>query len=373
MVELSVMPGACVYVCTRLQIRKARLFPPAYYERLLQMSLPEMVRTIGEDERFRHEVYDRYRTPSDLRRVEYALTANLAREYRTVLRMTPGTLHQLTSHYLHRWDIVNVMAVLRGKRHKLDRDTIAETLIPAGELDRAWLDRLVAADDLDRVVEELHGWSLYAQVRTCTCREMPRGEFARVEDRLYHQYYRDLLEDAARGVPGGRVFGRYLRFEIDIMNTRNLFRLRAGSPVPDIRSAMVEGGNIPIDEFVRIAGIEDQETFINEFSQTELLPMATRAMRKLRRDPGISPEQVAELLWSRWQEHRTTVHVVEIAVTELRLEEMDRLAAIHRFSVLPVLSYLERKRVEIANLGACVRGRQFGIPNERIARYLVVR
>ncbi len=372
MVERSVMPGAYVYVCTRLQLRKARLFTPAYYERLLQMSLPEMVRAIGDDERFRQEIYDRYRTPSDLIRVEYALTANLAREYRTVLRMTPGTLHLLTSHYLHRWDIVNVMAILRGKRHGLNREKIAETLIPAGEIDRTWLNRLVAADDLDQVVEGLHGWSLYPQVRTCTCQEMPRGEFARVEDRLYHQYYRDLLAIASRGVPGGSVLIRYLRFEIDILNMRNLFRLRAGSPDPDIRSAMVQGGTISIDEFVRIASIEDQETFINEFSQTDLLPLATRAMQKLRRDPGIGFEQVGEMLWSRWEERRTTVHVVEVAVTELRLEEMDRLAARHRFSVLPVLSYLERKRVEIGNLRACVRGRQFGIPNERIARYLVV-
>lgn len=372
MVEQAVMPGAYVYVCTRLQLRKTRLFSPTFYDRLLHMSLPQMVRAIGEDERFRHEVYDRYRTPSDLIRLELALTANLAREYRTVLEMTPGALHLLTSHYLHRWDIVNVMVVLRGKRHGLNREKIAETLVPAGELDRAWLDRLVAAEDLDRVVEELHGWSLYHQVRSCTCREMPRGEFARVEDRLYHQYYHDLLTIGTRGVPGGQVLARYLRFEIDILNMRNLFRLRAGSPDPDIRSAMIQGGTIAIDEFVRIAGIEDKETFFNEFAETDLLPLATRAMRKLRRDPGIGPEQVGEMLWSRWQEHRTTVHVVEVAVTELRLEEMDRLAALHRFSVLPVLSYLERKRVEIGNLRACVRGRQFGIPNERIARYLVV-
>ncbi len=372
MVELTVTPGAYAYVCTRLQLRKTRLFPPKFYGRLLQMSLPEMVRAIGEDERYRQEIYDRYRTPTDLMRIEFALTANLASEYQGVLRMTPGALHLLTSLYLHRWDIVNVMAILRGKKHGLDRERIAETLIPAGELDQDWLDRLVDAPDLDRVVEGLHGWSLYPQVRTCTCQEMPRGEFARIEDGLYRQYYLDLIAGAGRGVRGGNLFVRYLRFEIDILNLRNLFRLRAGGMSLDVRGAMVPGGNVPVDEFVSIASLEDREKFIEEFGQTNLLPVATRAMQELRHDTGIGPDQVAELFWSRWKEHRTTVHVVEVAVTKMRLKEMDRLAARHRFSVLPILSYLERKRMEIGNLRACVRGRQFGIPNERVSRYLVL-
>ena len=372
MVEIAVTPGAYTYVCTRLQLRKTHLFPAEFYKRLLQMSLPEMVRAIGEDERYRQEIYDRYRTPTDLMRVEYALTANLAREYRRVLGMTPGALHLLTSLYLHRWDIVNVMAILRGKKHDLARERIAETLIPAGELDLDQLDGLLDAPDLDRVVEGLHGWSLYPQVRTCTCQEMPRGEFARIEDGLYRQYYRDLLGAAGRGVRGGDLFVRYLRFEIDILNMRNLFRLRAGSQGPDIAGSMVPGGNVPVEEFVRIAGLEDRGTFIEEFAQTNLLPVATRAMQELRHDTGIGPDQVAEMFWTRWEERQTTVHVVEVAVTKVRLEEMDRLAARHRFSVFPVLSYLERKRMEIGNLRACVRGRQFEIPNARIFRYLVL-
>jgi V/A-type H+-transporting ATPase subunit C len=372
MIDLFVSPGAYAYVCTRLQIRKTGLYPPEFYPRLLRMSLPQMVRTIGEDDRYRREIYDRYSTPTDLMRIELALTSNLAREYGAVLRMTPGALHLLTSRYLHRWDIVNVMSILRGKKHGLSHDRIAESLIPAGELDRARLERLLDLPDLDRVVEALRDWSLYPEVRTCSCRDMPPGEFARIEDRLYRKYYLDLLDLGSRGIRGGEVFVRYLRFEIDILNVRNLFRLRAGSRLRDVSQSMVPGGNIPIDDFVRMAAIEDRETFVSEFERTNLLPMVTRAMQELRHDPGIGVDQVAGMLWSRWEEHRTTIHVVEVAVTRIRLEEMDRLSRRHRFSVLPIISYLERKRIEIGNLRACVRGRQFEIPEARIRRYLVL-
>ena len=153
---------------------------------------------------------------------------------------------------------------------------------------------------------------------------------------------------------------------------RNLFRLRAGSRIADLESSIVPGGNIPVAEFARIAGIETREAFVDEFEKTNVLPVATLAMQALRNDPSIGPGQVADLLWSRWEERRTTVHVVEVAVTRVRLEEMDRLATRHPFTVLPIVSYLEHKRIEVANLRAAVRGRQFGIPNERIRRYLVV-
>jgi V/A-type H+/Na+-transporting ATPase subunit C len=371
MVETLVTPGSYQYVCTRLQVRKTRLYPPEYYARLLQMSLPQMVRAIGEDERYRREVYDRYPTSTDLDLLERALTANLAREYRQVLGMAPGALHDLTADYLHRWDIVNVMAVLRGKRHGLPRSRIAEGLVPAGELGRERLEALIDAPDLDRVVEGLRDWPLYPEVRTCACRDMPPGEFARIEDRLYRQYYLDLLAAARSGVRGGDVFARYLRFEIDILNTRNLFRLRAGRRLADVEGSMVPGGNIPVEEFARIAGIEDRQAFVDEFEKTEIIPVATRAMQALRRDSSIGPEQVGGLLWSRWEERRTTVHVVEVAVTRVRLEELDRLATRHPFTVLPLVAYLEHKRIEVGNLRACVRGRQFGVPNERIRRYLV--
>jgi V/A-type H+-transporting ATPase subunit C len=372
MVETLVTPGSYQYVCTRLQVRKTRLFPPEYYARLLQMSLPQMVRAIGEDERYRREVLDRYPTSTDLDQFERALTENLAREYRQVLLMAPGPLHDLTAAYLHRWDIVNVMAILRGKRHGLPHAQIAAGLIPAGDLGRSRLERLIDSPDLDAVVEGLRDWPLYPEARTCACRVLPPGEFARVEDRLYREYYEDLLAAARSGIRGGEAFARYLRFEIDILNTRNLFRLRAGSRIADVAASMVPGGNIPIEEFVRIAGLESQDAFIDEFERTEILPLATRAMQVLRNDPSIGPDRAAGLLWSRWAERRTTVHVVEVAVTKVRLEELDRLATRYPFTVLPIISYLEHKRIEVGNLRACVRGRQFGVPNERIRRYLVV-
>src|SRR5690606_20438104 len=143
--------------------------------------------------------------------------------------------------------------------------------------------------------------------------------------------------------------------EIDILNMRNLFRLRAGSWIADVAASMIPGCNLPVDEFVRIAGIAGRDAFIAEFEKTEILPGATRAVGARRQEAAMGPEKVADRLGARWEEHRTTVHVVEVAVTRVRLEAVDRITTRHPFSVLPSISCLGQNRIEVGNLRACVR------------------
>ena len=50
MVQNSGGPAPYIYVSTRLRVRKAKLLPPEEYQRMLNMSLPEIIRLIGETE-----------------------------------------------------------------------------------------------------------------------------------------------------------------------------------------------------------------------------------------------------------------------------------------------------------------------------------
>ena len=61
-----------------------------------------------------------------------------------------------------------------------------------------------------------------------------------------------------------------------------------------------------------------------------------------------------------------------MAITRIRLQQMDALSRRYPFSVLPVLAYLERKRYEVANLRAIARGKAFGLPADRIWQYIVL-
>jgi V/A-type H+-transporting ATPase subunit C len=66
------------------------------------------------------------------------------------------------------------------------------------------------------------------------------------------------------------------------------------------------------------------------------------------------------------------IHEIEIALTRVLLHQMSFMSEMHPFSIYPVLTYLEKKKFEVANLRTIARGKKVNIPAEEIKRYLVI-
>lgn len=370
----GVISPSCVYACTRFRVRRTKLLSREAYRRIMRMSIPEVVAHLGRQEDYQ-EIMDLAGDFSGAQLIEEAVNRSLARSFRSAMAIAPGDLHTLTGEYLARWDIANVMAILRGTVHDVPRRQIRDLLIPAGELDSALLDRLLDLTGCGDVLESLQDWRLYPALAEYyrICGE--KGVFARIEDELYQQYYAGLLGLAASGCSGCQELIAYLRFEIDITNMKNLLRLHCAKEACDITvvdRTMIPGGNIPLALFRRLYGIGTEEEFISVFLQMAIAPVLARAVRELRQDPNFSSTDAAELVWRRWHQHLRPVHELEMAITRVRLQQMDSLSRRHPFSVLPVLAYLERKRYEVANLRAIARGKAFGLPADRIWQYIVM-
>lgn len=364
-------PGAYIYVCTRLQIRKGRLIPEDQYLRMLQMSSLQIVRMIGEGD-YRTQVLQFPGGALDTNQVEQALTENLAFSFQRVLDLAPGMLGVLTSRYLARWDIINVILILHGKEHRISDLRIMSELIPAGELDRSFLEAMITQKSIDQIVPMLKDWVLYPVLSEWYQQKEAAGRFARLENRLYKRYYVDLLHALRNDPQTDYVFTRYIRLEIDLVNLRNLFRLRSGGVTHDIGHYLISGGTIDLTIFETLYGTEEKAVFIEEIQRTGIFSLVIRGLQDVNREVTVDSDMVGEMLWLRWQQRRTPIHEVEMAVTRARLDHMDRLATRHPFSALPVLSYLERKKYEVFNLRAITRGKEYNLPNELIRRYLVI-
>ena len=115
-----------IYVSTRLRVRKAKLLAPEEYQRMLNMSLPEIIRLIGETE-YQKEVDELGTSFEGIDLIEVALSWNLAKEYQRVIDLAPGALKEFTMAYLRRWDIYNVLTILRGKMQGLKEGKITRT------------------------------------------------------------------------------------------------------------------------------------------------------------------------------------------------------------------------------------------------------
>jgi V/A-type H+-transporting ATPase subunit C len=351
MVAVKSVFAPYIYVCTRMRVRKSKLIPREEYMRMLNMSLPEITRIIQETE-YKDEIDELSTVFKGIDLIEVALSWNLAKEYQKILEITPGNLKQFTRSYLRRWDIQNVLTILRGKMQGEKVGKIKEILVPAGSLDRDTLDRLLAEDNPERIIEALKGNRIYMVIS----REYPAakesGSFSRMENELYKQFFSEIIAEAESGIKGGNQFLDFIRFDIDIRNIKTLFRLRMDTFEEDAREMYIAGGVLSAADFTNLNTLRDQAEFIDQLKE------------KIRNNLLIS--LLDEL------KSEKVIHDVESRLTRVQLEQMERLSKRNPFSIHPILVYLEKKKYEVFNLRALARGKESKLPSERIAEYLVV-
>ena len=262
MVGVRGISAPYIYVCTRMRVRKAKLIPKEEYQRMLNMGLSEITRIIGETE-YKQEIDELGTTFKGIDLIEVALSWNLAKEYQKIQDITPGNLKQFTQAYLRRWDIQNVLTLLRGRMQGAKTGKIKEILVPAGSLDTQALDRLLGEENPERIIEALKGHRMYSVL----AREFPyakeSGSFSRMENELFKQFYTEIIAEAESGIKGGNLFLDFIRLDIDVKNLKTLFRLRADAFDQDAREMHIPGGALSATEFTNLNLIKDQGEFID--------------------------------------------------------------------------------------------------------------
>jgi len=351
MVAVKSVFAPYIYVCTRMRVRKSKLIPREEYMRMLNMSLPEIIRVIQETE-YKQEIDELGTVFKGIDLIEVALSWNLAKEYQKIQEITPGNLKEFTRSYLRRWDIQNVLTILRGKSQGESVGKIKEILIPAGSLDRVVLDRLLAEENPERIIEALKGNRMYPVISYEYLAVKDSGSFSRMENELYKQFFSEIIAEAKSGIKGGNQFLDFIRFDIDIRNIKTLFRLRADNFIEDARDMFIDGGVLTATDFANLNAIRDQGEFID--------------MLKLRIRNKFLIALLDEL------KGETAVRDVEVRLTRVQLEQMESISKRNPFSIHPILVYLEKKKYEVINLRALARGKESKLPSEKIAEYLVV-
>jgi V/A-type H+-transporting ATPase subunit C len=340
-----------IYVCTRMRVRKAKLLPREEYMRMLNMSIPEITRVIEETE-YKQEIDELGTTFKGMDLVEVALSWNLAKEYQKIQEITPGTLKAFTRAYLRRWDIQNVLTILRGRVQGEKTGRIKEILIPAGSLDKVMLDRLLAEDSNDRIIELLKGHRMYPVLAQEYPAAKESGSFSRMENELHKDLYAEIIADAKAGIKGGASFLSYIQLEINIKNVKTLFRLRADTQAEDVREMYIPGGSLSATDFVNLNAIKDQNEFIDQVKATIRSDSLHALLDELK--------------------GQKAMHDIEIRLTRVQIEQMEKMSKRNPFSIHPILVYLEKKKYEVFNLRALARGKESKLPSERIAEYLVM-
>lgn len=352
MTEVKSGSAPYIYVSTRMRVRKSKLIPREEYLRMLNMGLPEFTRLIEEME-YKREVDELSPSFSGVDLIENAVSWNLAKEYQRIIALAPGEMKGFTRDYLHKWDIQNVLTILRGKHQGLSEGKIRAVLVPAGALDANSLDRMISETSLDRIVESVPDKKMSAILVAGLTEALETHSFGDVENELYKYYYATLIKAARGGMKGGRPFLKYVMFEIDIKNITNLFRVRAqGSKETSTLDVWIEGGSYNSDELERLTAVESLDEVIDSLKKKVKSPVLIDALEALR--------------------EKRPVYAIESMLITAQLNQMDNLSKRNPFSISPLLVYLERKKYEVANLRALARGKEAGLAAEVLEKYLVM-
>jgi len=339
------------YVTTRVRSRRSNLFDDDDYRKLVRMGTGEIARFMEESE-YEAEINrlgSRY-SGSDL--VEYALNENLAGHFNDLLRWSNGRLYDYVARYLRKFDAWNIKTVLRGLYSDMDRESVEDDLIDAGEFSEDLLDKLVDATSVEEVVTALDRTIFGDPLEAAMEDYEDSGLLIPLENAVDRTFYENLIG----GLPNepDRATALYVEFleaEIDFRNLRNALRLARSGTDMDPADYYIDGG--------RLFGADELRQLVNNESQLVERVRASTYGDDL--DDALEVLADAESLIE-------FEHALDVAL----LEYADHLSNRYPLSVCPVLSFVLAKEREVDNVRAIARGREAGLEPDQIEAELVV-
>ncbi|WP_225335171.1 V-type ATP synthase subunit C [Halomicrobium urmianum] len=342
------------YVNARVRSRRAALFDDDDYRKLVRMGPGEIARFMEESTygREMNALGSRY---SGVDLVEYALNRNLARNFEDLLDWSEGQLYDYVARYLRKFDVWNVKTVVRGIYSGADSQEIEDDLVRAGEFDENVLDRLLAADSIEEVVEVLDGTVFDGVLDDAYDDYEETGVLIPLENAVDRAYYENLLAGLPDNPEIDSPVGLYVSFleaEVDFRNLRNAVRIaRSGADSLDPADYYIEGGRL--------------------FSESDLTGLAADTDQLAAR---VRESRYADDLDAALDVLEAADSLIEFesALDAALVEYADQLSNRYPLSVCPVFSYVLAKEREVDNVRAIARGREAGLDPDEIEQELVI-
>ncbi|WP_435359733.1 V-type ATP synthase subunit C [Haloarchaeobius sp. DFWS5] len=340
------------YVNARVRARRAKLFDDDDYRKLIRMGPGEIARYMEETE-YEESMNALGSRFSGVDLIEYALNRNLASNFEDILGWANGRIYNQIAAYLRKFDTWNVKTILRGVYAESPTEEVEADLIRAGELGDRRLQRLLEAQSIEDVVEQLSD-TIYGPGLADAMEEYENTQvLVPLENAVDRAFYEHLLEavGTVEDVDSpAALYKEFLQAEIDFRNVRNALRLaRSGSDV-DPAEYYIEGGRLfDADELAQLVNNTDE--LVARIRDSPYGSQLSTALNDL--------EQAESLIG------------FERALDAALQEYADHLSHVFPLSICPVLAYLIAKEREIDNIRAIARGKEAGLDEDEIEAELV--
>ena len=288
--------------------------------------------------------------------VETAITRNARQAFARLLSICAPGPRRLIAIQLNRWDVANILALLRGRLSGAEPAEVIASILPIGELDEVQLGELAAETDVRNLADALTTWKhAFAFPLRRAIRECPRQDDpVALETALYEAYFSwafsELVAEDVRNAP----LREMLRRQVDLVNV-----LAALERVRDRERGATREGIRPIPR-----GRLSEKT-LREVADSDSLEAGFETLEGTYFSPGI---EKGILAYGQGRSLAVMERFLEATIVEhgCRLFRRDML------SLAVPLGFVWRKYSELVNLRMLARGAAYRMPANAIREGMVI-
>ncbi len=342
--------GNYAYTVARVKAKKSQLFKDDAYSKMLMMSLPEISRFISESG-YSKEITELAGRFEGIDLIEHATYRNMAGYFREILDASTGELHDMLTAALQKWDIWNLKVIVRGKSFGVDADSIREDLVPAGELTSQALEKLIALETVEEVIEAYCKATDTVIPPEILNAHKADGNLTDIEDFLDKDYYRRLLESIDPSSKPTKLFQDYIRNEIDVVNLETILKLKMEGIYGEEASRFVIPGGKEVDRKLaaQLVSAATMEEVMGDMSKLSFY------------------EDIKEAL-----EDTSSLRDLVAGLKKVHISQAKTFSHLHPLSIIPIIDFMIHKEIEVNNIRTVARGLDSGLDRDVIKDLLVV-
>jgi V/A-type H+-transporting ATPase subunit C len=243
---------------------KTSLFGWPEYDRLLGRDPEQMLTGLAETP-YRPEVEEVLPRARGLVALHRALSANLCRILPAVAGFYSGPARRAVDLLLARWDLHNVLTIVRGQASGAPAEDVLPLLVPVGALDAVAAGELVRQPGVRPAIELMAAWGAPTpELARAALGALPEyeqtGTPAAIELRLVRAYARALHRELQAEPAEAGALGPILVEEIDRRNLLGALRLRearlGAEPIPTPEDLFLPGGRLDARSLATLTSID---------------------------------------------------------------------------------------------------------------------
>jgi V/A-type H+-transporting ATPase subunit C len=335
------------YTFARVSVLRSKLLKKAEYHKLLKMEAGSIIKYL-EESSYKEAIDAQALNYKGFDLIEQSLNKDLVFTFAKLRRISPSEVNFLIDTYAGRWDMHNVKTILRGIYSKAEKTYLQSLLIPAGTLNMEQLDQMLKKNTIEEALKSCKIFN-YEDVKSAVVTFNETGRLIEIENRLDQIYYTKSLYIAGRIGKEGLLFKEFLFMEIDLINIRNLLRMkREGLDKKNILRHLI------------LLGEEFSKKKLETFAATDNITTLIELLKKTEYKEAFStntPESFID---------------IELELDKLLIKKSFLFTHQHPMSVMAILSFMMGKATEVKNLKKLAKAKQLGLEEKFIEEKLIV-